>query len=576
MDIRRTILLMIFSLSLLMLWSNWQARESKLAPLATKPPVSAVGATPTSLDKSGVATGTANTNTSAAPAAPVAATGATIAGAKELVTVKTDVLKLTFDLHGAELTQADLLNYPVTANSDIPTSLLQHRDGHIYIVQSGLVGAPGISNLPTYASNFKLASDSLEMKGNTLKVSFVAEANGVTLTKAFTFHRGSYAIHVDHVIDNKTGADISPELFLQITRDGLPASQQSTSASWLPGWLGGVSSGPASFIGPAIYTDEHKYQKFTFSEIEKSKEKNKPIKHTANDGWFALIQHYFLTAWVPTEGVTRHVAVVEHDKNLFSVNSIQSTGLISAGKAVSVPATLWVGPQDQNALEAIAPGLDQVVDYGMLSIIAKPVFSLLTWIHKVIGNWGWSIIALTVLIKAAFYPLSAASYRSMAKMKQVSPRLQALKEKFGDDRQKLNTAMMEMYRTEKINPLGGCVPIVIQIPVFLSLYNVLLNSVELRGAPWIFWVQDLAVQDPYFILPAIMMGTMFLQMRLNPKPPDPVQAKVMMFMPLVFGGMMFFFPAGLVLYWCINNTLSIAQQWYITRKLTVAANDPAK
>ena len=573
MDIRRTILLMIFSLSMLMLWNNWQTHLGKQSPLAVTP---TSPAKTSALDSGQTATPDPKVlNASAGVTGVVASVDTSTVKPKELVVVTTDILKLTFDLHGAELIEADLLNYPITVDSKEPTALLQHKNGHIYIVQSGLVGAPGTSNLPTYDSNFVLISDALELKGDSLKVSFAATANGVTLIKSFTFKRGSYAISVDHTIQNSTANDISPDLFLQITRDG-SADQKAPSSRFLPSWLSGMASGPASFIGPAIYTNENHYQKYTFSDVEKSKEKNKPITQTADNGWLALIQHYFLTAWVPAPGVSRHVSVVEHDKNLFAVNSVQAVGVVGAGKALNVPTTLWIGPQDQKALEAIAPGLDLVVDYGLLSIIAKPVFSLLTWIHTVIGNWGWSIIALTVLIKAAFYPLSAASYRSMAKMKLVSPRLQALKEKFGDDRQKLNTAMMEMYRTEKINPLGGCVPIVIQIPVFLSLYNVLLHSVELRGAPWILWVQDLAVQDPFFILPAIMMGTMFLQMRLNPKPPDPVQAKVMMFMPLVFGGMMFFFPAGLVLYWCVNNTLSIAQQWYITRKLNTAANDPIK
>ena len=302
----------------------------------------------------------------------------------------------------------------------------------------------------------------------------------------------------------------------------------------------------------------------TFDEIEKRKATH--IKQ-ADNGWFALIQHYFVTAWVPPQGKTRSYEMLALEKNLYALRSIEPVGAVAPNSSVSVVARLWVGPQDQVALEALAPGLELVVDYGLLTIIAKPVFVLMTWLFSLLGNWGWTIVALTVLIKAAFYPLSAASYRSMAKMKMVAPRLQALKEKFGDDRQKLNTAMMEMYRTEKINPLGGCLPIVIQIPVFISLYYVLGSSVELRGAPWILWVHDLAVRDPYFILPAIMMATMFLQMRLNPTPPDPVQAKVMMFMPLVFGGMMFFFPAGLVLYWCVNNILSIAQQWYITKKM---------
>jgi YidC/Oxa1 family membrane protein insertase len=239
---------------------------------------------------------------------------------------------------------------------------------------------------------------------------------------------------------------------------------------------------------------------------------------------------------------------------------------LSPGTGNSVEAKLWIGPQDQQAMAAVAQGLDLVVDYGWLTIIAKPVFLLMTWLHSLLANWGWTIVALTVLIKLAFYPLSAAGYRSMARMKKVTPRMTALRDKYKDDRTKLNTAMMELYKNEKINPLGGCLPMIVQVPVFISLYWVLLASVEMRNAPWIGWVRDLASPDPFFILPALMMGTMFLQMRLNPKPPDPMQAKVMMFMPLVFGGMMFFFPAGLVLYWVVNNCLSIAQQWYVGKQ----------
>jgi YidC/Oxa1 family membrane protein insertase len=263
--------------------------------------------------------------------------------------------------------------------------------------------------------------------------------------------------------------------------------------------------------------------------------------------------------------------VLEVQPNIYAVRTVESVGSIAPGASTSVDSHLWVGPQDQKAMSALAPGLELVVDYGFLTIIAKPLFELMTWLHSILGNWGWTIVALTIIVKSIFYPLAATSYRSMARMKQVAPRLAALKEKYGDDRQKLNTAMMEMYRVEKINPLGGCLPMVVQIPVFISLYWVLLASVEMRGAPWILWVHDLSIRDPFFILPAIMMGTMFLQIRLNPKPPDPMQAKVMMVMPLVFGGMMFFFPAGLVLYWCINNTLSILQQWHITRKLKQSA-----
>jgi len=279
------------------------------------------------------------------------------------------------------------------------------------------------------------------------------------------------------------------------------------------------------------------------------------------------VQHYFATAWVPPAEQPRFNEVLKLADNLYAVRTIQPLGTVAPGEHKTINADLWLGPQDQEAMQAVAPGLDVVVDYGFLTIISKPLFKLMTWLHGFLGNWGWTIVVLTLLIKLVFYPLSAASYRSMAKMKQVTPRLQALREKFGDDRVKLNQAMMEMYRTEKINPLGGCLPMLVQIPVFIALYWVLLGSVEMRGAPWILWINDLSARDPWFILPAIMMATMFLQIKLNPTPPDPMQARIMMIMPLVFGGMMFFFPAGLVLYWCVNNAVSIAQQRYIMHKL---------
>jgi YidC/Oxa1 family membrane protein insertase len=472
------------------------------------------------------------------------------------VTVKSDVLALTFDLQGAQLIRAELLAFPEKDDKKQPFVLLRREPGQTYVVQSGLTGAPAGSLYPTHLANYKLVSDATELNGNTLVIKFESESSGVKLTKTFTLTRGSYAIAVNHQIENLSAQPVTPSVYLQITRDGTDPMAQSNTPSFL--------QGPVSFTGPAVYSDQEKFQKITFPEIEKRKAQY--IKQTDN-GWFAMVQHYFVTAWVPPQGKTRNYEVTELEKNLFAVRSIEPVGSINPGAQLSVPTTLWVGPQDQSELEAVAPGLELVVDYGLLTIIAKPVFTLMTWLFSLLGNWGWTIVALTVLIKAAFYPLSAASYRSMAKMKLVAPRLQALREKFGDDRQKLNTAMMEMYRTEKINPLGGCLPIVIQIPVFISLYYVLGSSVELRGAPWILWIHDLSVQDPYFILPLIMMATMFIQMKLNPTPPDPVQAKVMMFMPLVFGGMMFFFPSGLVLYWCVNNILSIAQQWYITRSI---------
>ena len=565
MDIRRTVLLMIFSFSLLMLWNNWQIHQGK-APLFGVPPAATTAKgsaeTPAEVTNGGVP--------AAAPAASAAAPSPAVVPGQlsaapaqsETVTVKTDVLKLTFDLQGAQLVRADLLAFPATDDKDVPFVLLERGAGRTYVVQSGLTGAPAGTQYPTHLSSFTMISETKEISGETLVVKFAAESAGVRLIKTYTLHRGQYVIDVAHQIENTTTEAVTPSVYLQITRDGVDPNQSSA-----PSFL----SGPANFLGAAVYSEQDKFQKVTFTEIEKHKATY--IKQTDN-GWFGMIQHYFVTAWIPPQGKSRNYEMTELEKNIYAIRSIEPVGAIAANSSQSINAKLWVGPQDQSELEKVAPGLDLVVDYGLLAIIAKPVFSLMTWLYTLLGNWGWTIIALTCLIKAAFYPLSAASYRSMAKMKQVSPRLAALKEKFGDDRQKLNAAMMEMYRTEKINPLGGCLPIVIQIPVFISLYYVLGSSVELRGAPWILWVHDLAVRDPYFILPAIMMGTMFLQMKLNPTPPDPMQAKVMMFMPLVFGGMMFFFPSGLVLYWCVNNILSIAQQWYITQKMAKISATP--
>ena len=556
MDIRRTILLMIFSFSLLMLWNNWQVHQGNPplfgAPTAVKPstpasdPAAAVGGVPVAP----VAI------TPTATASPVPGLAAQVTAPLQSVTFKTDVLSLTFDLQGAQLIRTDLLGFPSVEDPTKPFTLLERVAGHTYIVQSGLTGAPAGTLFPTHLAPFTLETEARELTGESLVIKFSSTSGEVKLTKTFTLKRGNYVVEVDHRIENLSAQPVAPSVYLQITRDGADPAGESSAPSFL--------SGPANFFGAAIYSEQEKFQKVTFDEIEKRKATH--IKQ-ADNGWFALIQHYFVTAWVPPQGKTRSYEMLALEKNLYALRSIEPIGAVAPNSSVSVVARLWVGPQDQVALEALAPGLELVVDYGLLTIIAKPVFALMTWLFSLLGNWGWTIVALTVLIKAAFYPLSAASYRSMAKMKMVAPRLQALKEKFGDDRQKLNTAMMEMYRTEKINPLGGCLPIVIQIPVFISLYYVLGSSVELRGAPWILWVHDLAVRDPYFILPAIMMVTMFLQMRLNPTPPDPVQAKVMMFMPLIFGGMMFFFPAGLVLYWCVNNILSIAQQWYITKKM---------
>lgn len=550
MDIRRTVLWMIFSFSLLLLWNNWQVHNGKpslfgaatQAPAQPAPAASGTSAIPS----------VPNAAMPASPAAPGGVPGAAARAQaqSQKVVITTDVLRLTFDTNGAQLVRAELLKYPDSTQADQPTVLLDDSSALTYVVQSGVVGAADGQSFPTHQTPFRLVSSDRELTGDSLNVVFEAESGGLKVTKSFTLHRGRYDVDVRHDLTNTGGAPVRPALYLQLQRDG--NNPPDTSSFY------------HTFTGMAVYSEQDKFQKATFSDIEKKKAS---YAKQADNGWIAVVQHYFATAWIPPEGKLRTNELLEVQNNLYAARSVEAVGEIAPNASATVDSHLWVGPQDQKAMAALAPGLELVVDYGWLTIIAKPLFALMTWLHSILGNWGWTIVALTLLIKAVFYPLAATSYRSMARMKQVAPRLKVLKEKYGDDKQKLNGAMMEMYRAEKINPLGGCLPMVVQIPVFISLYWVLLASVEMRGAPWLGWVHDLSVHDPYFILPVIMMATMFLQMRLNPTPPDPVQAKVMMVMPLVFGGMMFMFPAGLVLYWCVNNSLSITQQWYISRKL---------
>ncbi len=547
MDMKRTILWMIFSLSLLFLWDGWQKHNGKPSlfggrPAATAQTDTAAGGTTPPVDAS-VPTGAAGDAPAAVPASPTAP-------ASETVVVTTDVLRLTFDTIGAQLIKAELLKHPSVENTAQPMVLLDQSPSRTYLAQSGVAGAPAGQSFPTHRTPFTITSTPRALDGEALDVVFEAQSNGLKVVKTFTLRRGRYDIGVRHDIGNQSDAPLSPSLYYQLTRDGAPPA--------------GESSFYSTFTGPAIFTDEAKFQKIKFSDIQDNKAS---YQRESASGWLGMVQHYFATAWVPPQGAKRTYEMLPLGNNLFATRAIQPVGAIAPGATTSVDAQLWIGPQDQRAMAEVAPGLDLVVDYGWLTIIAKPLFKLMTWLHSILLNWGWTIVALTFLIKLAFYPLSAASYRSMARMKHVAPRLQALREKYGDDRQKLNVAMMEMYRTEKINPLGGCLPVVVQIPVFISLYWVLLASVEMRNAPWIGWIHDLATPDPFFILPAIMMATMFLQMKLNPTPPDPIQAKVMMVMPLVFGGMMFFFPSGLVLYWVVNNILSIAQQYWITKSI---------
>jgi YidC/Oxa1 family membrane protein insertase len=583
MDFQRTVLWVIFAMSLLFLWDNWQryqGRPSLLggppAPTASKngaaPPVAPEGSAPPkaaavpadpSVPQPAVAPTPAATPAAAESAPPVAA-----AGEGRLVRVETDVLRADIDLTGAALVRAELLNQRVAPDwtaaglPSIVTGKKQDRDANVvlldvstnrvYVAHSGLIGG---SELPNHRTPFKRLEGptQLEPGRDQLEVKFVAESGGVRLTKTYVFKRGQYAVEVRHEVSNAGGVPLQPSLYLQLMRDGNKPE--------------GESGMYYTFTGPAVYSQSGKFQKIDFSDIEKKKQSHVT---SADNGWIAMIQHYFVTAWVPPAGAPRENYTRAVDNNLYTIGSITPLGTVAPGASTTSQSSLYVGPQDQQALENIAPGLELVVDYGWLTFISKPLFWLLQFLHGVVGNWGWAIVLLTVLIKAAFYPLSAASYKSMAKMKEVTPRLMKLREQYGDDKQKLNVAMMELYKTEKINPLGGCLPIVVQIPVFIALYWVLLASVEMRNQPWMLWVKDLATPDPWFILPLLMMATMWIQFKLNPTPPDPVQAKVMAAMPFIFGIMFFMFPAGLVLYWLVNNILSIAQQWYITKQIAKA------
>lgn len=555
MDIRRTILWMIFSFSLLLLWNNWQVYNGNTplfgAVSKSQPQENAPGGTePTDTVAVDTSIPTAPSTTTDQADAAVPAESAPAPHQSETVNVTTDLYELTFDTQGAQLVKAQLNNYTAPSNPNEPMVLFDKRSDYTYVAQTGIVGAPAGQSYPTHLTDYTLVSSEQNPQTNSTDVVFKAQNDNVEVVKTFTVTPGEYAIKVRHEIHNLGDTPINPSLYLQLTRDDADPQETSTFYS--------------TFTGPALYSQDEKFQKIKFSDIDKGKAK---YIEKADNGWIGMVQHYFASAWIPPQGKARTNEVLRLSDHLYAIRSIEPVGTIQPQQSESIDANLWVGPQDQKAMSALAPGLELVVDYGWLTIIAKPLFKLMTWLHALLGNWGWTIVVLTILIKAVFYPLSAASYRSMAKMKLVAPRMKTLRDQFGDDKAKLNAAMMEMYRTEKINPLGGCLPMIVQIPVFIALYWVLLGSVEMRGAPWMLWIQDLSVRDPWFILPAFMMATMFLQIKLNPTPPDPMQARVMMIMPLVFGGMMFFFPAGLVLYWCVNNTISIIQQRYIMHKL---------
>ncbi|WP_186052490.1 membrane protein insertase YidC [Burkholderia gladioli] len=546
MDIKRTVLWVIFFMSAVMLYDNWQrahGRQSMFFPNVTQ----TTGASSTDASSGASAAGGAP---AALPAASTTAPDSTAPIAQaQLVKFSTDVYDGEIDTRGGTLAKLTLKKEGDGKQPDLFVTLFDHTKDHTYLARTGVTGGnfPNHNDLYTPAAGNPSA---LAAGQDSMKLSFESqEKGGVKVVKTYTFTRGSYVIGVDTKIENVGSAPVTPTVYMEIVRDSTPVETPLFSHT---------------FLGPAVYTDQKHFQKITFSDIDKNKAE---YISSADNGWVAMVQHYFASAWIPQQGVKRDIYVEKIDPSLYRVGVKEQVKTIEPGQSADVSARLFAGPEEERVLEGIAPGLDLVKDYGWVTIIAKPLFWLLQKIHGYVGNWGWSIVLLTLLIKAVFFPLSAASYKSMARMKEITPRMQALRERFKSDPQKMNAALMELYKTEKVNPFGGCLPVVIQIPVFISLYWVLLASVEMRGAPWILWIHDLSQRDPFFILPVLMAGSMFLQTRLNPTPPDPVQAKMMMFMPIAFSVMFFFFPAGLVLYYVVNNVLSIAQQYYITRTI---------
>jgi YidC/Oxa1 family membrane protein insertase len=537
MDTQRLILLFIFSFSLLMLWEAWD-RQNRTKPAATAPAAQQGVPAPA-------------TPFAAAPSRPAAGEvlPADTAAKGETIRVSTDLLVAEIDTLGGTLKRVELLRHK--DSNDLTKNFTLLGPEHRYEAQSGLSGEAGPNHRTLWRA--EAGERSLAAGRNAIEVRLrAAGKDGLEVRKIYTFRRDSYVVDVALELRNGGTSPVSTYAYFQLTHDGRPETTATGLAS---------SFGAQAFSGFAVYTNERKFEKVHSSDLDKGKGDH--VKQ-ANDGWLAFVQHYFVSAWLPAEGVQRDY-VAERRQDGTYAGRVMTPASVAPGASARVSAPLYVGPQEKRRLQAAAPGLDLVVDYGWLTIIAWPLFWLLEKFHALSGNWGVAIILLTVLIKVIFFPLSAASYRSMAKMKLITPRLTKIRETYAHDRQKLNQAMMELYKTEKINPLGGCFPILVQIPVFIALYWVLLAAIELRHAPFMLWITDLSALDPYYVLPILMAITMVLQTRLNPVPPDPVQAQVMKYMPYVFSIFFFFFPAGLVLYWLVNNILSILQQWQIQR-----------
>ena len=567
-DMRRTLLWVVFTMSLVLLWDAWNKHTGQPSifgapapkPVASAPPTPATGQPPAPAavpSAQPAAPGTAGVpapTTAGTAAAPAAVPNAPIV-ATEQVTITTDVVKATFDTVGGSLVRLELLKHTDQNDTSRNVLLFDQSPKRLYLAQTGLITNQAGVQLPNHLTAMKVLTSERTLAAGAAQIELKLESpaiDGRRLVKTYTFKRGDYVVGVKHEVFNEGSAPVSPQLYLQLARDGNPPE--------------GESAFYFTFTGPAVYTEASKFTKVDFKDIEKGKASH---DKAADNGWVAMVQHYFASAWLLPEKVQREFRTAKVADNHFSIAMVVPLGEVAPGASKAFESRLFAGPQEEHKLAALAPGLELVKDYGWFTVLAKPLFWLLDKLYDILGNWGWAIVALVFLLKAAFYWLNASAYKSMAKMKAINPRVMEMRERLKDKPQQMQQEMMRIYREEKVNPLGGCLPIVAQMPFFIALYWVLLSSVEMRQAPWIGWITDLAVKDPWFILPLLMTASSLLQTWLNPTPPDPLQAKLMWIMPLAFSFMFFFFPAGLVLYWLTNNILSIAQQWFINKRLGV-------
>ncbi|MCM1128528.1 MAG: membrane protein insertase YidC [Alistipes senegalensis] len=540
---KRTTLWLILAIALFMLWDNWRVYQGGTSLFMRGGAQVQQGEKDKNLPEVPV-------QTAAVPmeeeTVQEEAPKAKLAKPAETVTVETDVLVAKVSAEGGVIEELELLKHRDNADAEKHMQLFQVNENLTYVAQAGLAGGA----FPNHTTLYTIHPGSRTLdNGDEISLVMDAEQGGVRLTKTYTFHRDDYVIGVKLDVTNLGKKPIDPSAYVQLVRDDSKPEGQSR-------WI-------STFTGPAVYSDEEKFQKLDFDKIAEGKAE---FATQVNNGWVGMVQHYFVSAVIPKESASRENFARKVGDKLFAFGSIMPVGTIAPGETATTEVRLYAGPQESAVLESTAPGLELVKDYGWLTIIAKPIFWLMVQIHKEVNNWGWTIILLTVLIKLAFVPLSAASYRSMARMKQHMPKIMELKDRYQDDRARQNQVLMDYYKKEKINPIGGCLPTVIQIPVFISLYWVLLASIEIRNAPWLGWITDLAAPDPYYVLPVLMAISMFIQQKMSPPPPDRMQARLMMALPIVFSVTFFFFPSGLVLYWVVNNILSILQQWWVTRR----------